>query len=418
MNLFRFRRFSTRVLALVLGLLFAALATTYILVSRANTANALRQAKSNLELGARVFDEAVRQRIDYLASSASVMTGDYAIKQVLLQETPDTRTLASVLRSYVMRVGAPVVVMFDPERTLLASSEGTMTDENREPFRYLISQAIQADMPRASGFSYLNHQLHVLVVVPLYAPEPNIVAWFGLAFPIDRPFAQKIKDTTNLEVTFVSIEDPAHPRVLATTLPDPAAAIVAPAARLGARTAIVDLPADRYVSLFKTQALLGEDPVALVLQRPLSPELAPAAELETFLLRISLAALALATLAAFGLARSVSRPVLALVGHTQRIARGDYAVRNTTYRADELGRLSEAFDQMARGLDERDRVRDLLDKTSPPRSPPASSATVPPSAAKSARSPSSLPTSAASPPSANASPPPNSSPSLTATSTA
>ncbi|MEY2878542.1 MAG: hypothetical protein RLZZ15_922, partial [Verrucomicrobiota bacterium] len=40
--------------------------------------------------------------------------------------------------------------------------------------------------------------------------------------------------------------------------------------------------------------------------------------------------------------------------------------RNATYRADELGHLSEAFDQMARGLDERDRVRDLLDKNVSP----------------------------------------------------
>jgi adenylate cyclase len=365
-NFFRFRRFSTRVLALVLGLLFASLATTYILVSLANTATALRQAESNLELGARVFDEAVRQRIDYLAGSASVMTRDYAIKQVLLQEPRDTGTLASALPSYAIRVGAPVVVVFDPDRTLRASSEGTVTAANQEPFRDLIERAILADVSRLSGFSYLNDQLHVLVVVPLYAPEPEVAAWFGLAFPIDRAFAQKIKDTTNLEVTFVSTKDPARPRVLATTLPAPAAALVAPAAGLGPRTAILDLPADRYVSLFKPQKLLGEKPVALVLQRPLGPELAPSAELESNLLLVSLAALALATLAAIGLARSVSRPVLALVGHTQRIARGDYTVRNTAYRADELGRLSEAFDAMARGLDERDRVRDLLDKNVSP----------------------------------------------------
>jgi len=110
--------------------------------------------------------------------------------------------------------------------------------------------------------------------------------------------------------------------------------------------------------------------------------------------------------------------VQALVGHTQRIARGDYSVRNTSYREDELGRLSEAFDQMARGLDERDRVRDLLDKNVSPRSPPSFSATAPPSAAKNARSPSSSPISAASPPSASNSPLPSSSPSSTATSTA
>ncbi len=366
MKFFRFRRFSTRVLALVLSLLFAALATTYILVSRANTANALRQAKSNLELGARVFDAATRQRIDSLASSSQVMLGDYVSKQVLLAEDFDPRTAASSLRSFSMRAGASVVASFDPERTLRASSEGTMSDKNRDPFRDLIAQAIQADMPRASGFSYQNNELHVLVVVPIYAPEPEIFGWLGLAFPIDRAFAQKIKDATNLEVTFVSTEVPDQPRVLATTLPDPAAALVAPAASLGARTVVVDLPADRYVSLFKSQELLGEKPVTLVLQRPLAPELAPAAELENYLLNISLAALALAALAAVGLARSVSNPVLALVGHTQRIARGDYTVSNTTYRADELGRLSEAFDAMARGLDERDRVRDLLDKNVSP----------------------------------------------------
>ncbi len=366
MNPFRFRHFSTRVLALVLGLLFAALTTTYILVSRANTANALRQAKANLELGARVFDEAIRQRIDYLVGSSRVMLGDYVSKQVLLAEEFDPRTAASLLRSFSMRAGASVVAAFDLERTLRANSEGPMSDKNRDPFRELITQAIQADTSRASGFSYQNSELHVLVVVPIYAPEPEIFGWLGLAFPIDRAFAQKIKDATNLEVTFVSTEVPDQPRVLATTLPDPAAALLAPAASLGARTVVVDLPADRYVSLFKPQELLGEKPVTLVLQRPLSPELAPAAELENYLLNISLAALALAALAAVGLARSVSRPVLALVGHTQRIARGDYTVRNTSYRADELGRLSEAFDAMARGLDERDRVRDLLDKNVSP----------------------------------------------------
>ena len=201
MPLFRFTRFRTRVLALVLGLLVAALGTNYFLVSRANTANARRHAEDNLVLGARIYAETVNQRIDYLVRSARVMAGDYAIKQVLLADRVDTRTLASVLRTYTLRVAAPVIVMFDPELTLLASSQGGMSDENRGPFRYLITLAEKEAMPNAHGYSFLNGALHVLVVVPLYAPEPNIVAWFGLAFPIDRPFAQTIKDTTCLLYT-------------------------------------------------------------------------------------------------------------------------------------------------------------------------------------------------------------------------
>src|SRR5207253_2966555 len=67
MTLFRFRRFSLRLLALLLGLLFAALAVTYLFVSRANNSNALAHSEANLEVGAGIFAETIRQRIAYLA---------------------------------------------------------------------------------------------------------------------------------------------------------------------------------------------------------------------------------------------------------------------------------------------------------------------------------------------------------------
>ncbi len=370
----RFRRFSHRLLFLCVGLLSAALATTYFVVSRANVANARDRAQNNLELAARIANSAVRQRLDYLAGSASVMSGDDAFKQVL--RTGDNRTLASALQSYTRRVGADVIALYDADGELLADSRGHTENENSGPFRFLIRTALEQDMTENSGFSYLEGQLHILVVVPLYAPYPNVFGWFGLAYPINRDFVGKIRDATGVELTYVSFADAAQPRLLATTLPDAATPAVLRAA-LGARrarearlarpvTEIIDLPDDHYVTLVKFQEMLAEDYIALALQRPLTPELASARELENALLLTSLAALAVATVLALLLARSVSEPVVALVGHTRRIARGDYSVRNTTYRADELGRLSEAFDQMARGLAERDQVRDLLDKNVSP----------------------------------------------------
>ncbi len=173
-GLLRFRRFSVRLLALLLGLLFAALGLTYLLVSRANQQNALDHARANLAMGADIFDETIRQRIDYLAGSASVMTGDYAIKTVLQADRPDTATLSSTLKSYTRRVRASSTALFDTDGRLMATSDGTMDDENRGPFAYLIRTATENDQPQASGYAYLNHQLHVLVVVPLYAPLPNI----------------------------------------------------------------------------------------------------------------------------------------------------------------------------------------------------------------------------------------------------
>ncbi len=366
----RFRRFSLRLLTLLLGLLFAALATTYLLVSRANQSNALAHSEQNLELGARIFDEATRQRVEFLARSASVLSGDYAIRQVLLAEHPDARTLGSSLQSYTGRVGAPVIALFDSDQQLLANSDIAMDNENRGPFAYLIQLATRDGLPQASGFAYLNRELHVLVVVPLYAPYPEIAAWFGLAFPLDHAFAQQIKNTTRLDATFVSTQDVARPRVLASTLPAREAGLVAQAVRDNHRAqnrlGILELSGERYVTLFKSQEMLGDEPVAVVLQRPLSAELAQARELENFILLISLAALAIATVAALWIARGVSQPVRVLAAHTRLVAAGDYTQQLDLRREDELGQLAAAFNQMTLGLAERDRVRDLLGKVVSP----------------------------------------------------
>jgi adenylate cyclase len=369
-RVFRFRHLSLRLLAILLGLLFAVLAATYELVSHENLKTALDHSEASLELGARIYNEAKLQRIEYLAGSASVMSADPGIRNVLVKDPVDTKTLSSNLQSFTGRIGAPVIALFDTAGVLLANSQVDMENENRRPFQYLIGQASDAK-PETNGFAYLNHELHVLVVVPLYAPYPNIFAWFGLAFPIDQVFARKIHDTTGLEVTFVSTDDPVHPRVLASTLPGPTAGLVAQAVSAnlqakGRTIKTIDLPDDRYVTLFKTEDLLGDDPVTVVLQRPLSFELAAAHELENYILLISLGALGAATLVALSIAHGVSQPVQQLAEYTRHVAAGDYTRRIELWREDELGQLATAFNDMSAGLAERDRVRDLLDKNVSP----------------------------------------------------
>jgi adenylate cyclase len=355
---------------MLLALVFAVLAATYAIVVRFSEANARGHAEANLDLAARVFADATRQQIDFLARSAAVMSGDAGIKDALIQNS-DFATLSSTLESYARRVGAPVIGLFkvkpgaDPKPTLIANSEPDMANENEHPFEYLIEQAVAADKEQNDGFAYLKQKLHVLVVVPLYAPYPEIAAWFGLAFPVDDSFAAKIRNVSRVDVTFVSIDGP--PRVLATTLSAKmagAAALEAARARTPLQT--LDLGGERYLTRFKQQDMLADAPITLVLQRPLSAELTSAKELENFFYLVALGALAIATIVALWLARSVSRPVLTLAEYTRHVAAGDYTRRLSVERADELGQLASAFNAMSVGLAERDRVRDLLDKNVSP----------------------------------------------------
>ncbi|HVU16391.1 MAG TPA: adenylate/guanylate cyclase domain-containing protein [Candidatus Didemnitutus sp.] len=365
---FRFRRFRTRLLVMLLGLLAAVLGITYVLVSRANYASALTHSEANLDLGARVYEEAVRQRIALLTKGAESMTRDYAMKQVLLENNPDAGTLSSSLHTFSERIDAPVIALFDTQGNLLANSKATLDDENRGPFAYLIRLATERDAETESGYAYLEEKLQVLVVVPLYAPPPVITNWFGLAFPIDQHFADAIKGTTRLDLTFVQTDVPGGggARVLASTLASDQAREVAEAVVANMKTPqrikVVPVGGQPYLTQFKAEPMLGDSPLTVVLQRPLGPELEAAHELENYLILISLAALAVALLVALGLARNVSQPLQALTDHTRLVTAGDYGIRISLERSDELGELAGAFNQMTAGLAERDRVRDLLGK--------------------------------------------------------
>lgn len=367
---FRFRHFRTRLIVLLVGLLALVQIGTYFTVSRANSTNALRHAEESLDRGQKFFQEAVAVRVEVLAKSGSQMATDYAFRQLLLHSDTDPRTIRSALLNSAERIGAPVVALFSTDGDLIANTREDLTAEHCGPFQSLISLAASDDarMPDgrfASDFAYLDGRLHVLVIVPLYAPYPEITHWFGFASPIDDRFAARIKSLANLDVSFVGAEHEHERRVLATTLrPAMSAALMRSAPRAG--VSVVPLAGSDYVTSQFDLPLLGDDPAGVVLLRSLEVELAPARALGRTILLGTLIGLVVAALAALALARNLSRPVQQLAAHTRHVATGDYSRRLELPRADELGQLADAFNQMTAGLAERDRVRDLLGKVVSP----------------------------------------------------
>ena len=372
-RLFRFKRFSSQLLFFVAGMVALVQVAVYFRIREKNFAGAKRHIGESLQQGVGIFRETIRDRIRSLTESGKLMSQDYTVRQLLMQENePDERvwlaTLRSALATYARRVNASVITMFRADGTPLAATDDALGTENIGPFQYLISKATAAEMEQASDFAYLGGKLHVLIVVPVHTP--SISHWFGLAFPIDTAFAARLGRTAQLDVTFNSNEQEPNPRILATTL-SPALA----ASLIGANSATkgmmdgehdLTLAGEPFVTLMQPLTLLGDEPARITLQRSLDEELATAVELEDQVLRISLAALAAAMLAALVIARGVSEPVRQLAAYTRLVAAGDYTQQLDLPRADELGQLATAFNEMTAGLAERDKVRDLLGKVVSP----------------------------------------------------
>ncbi len=356
------RSFRAKLLLLFVLVVVAAQFATWLIVSRAHRRQARDLIGEELLRAAMAFDRVVAERNELLAAAAAIAARGYEFKQLFAGDI-DVPTLRSALPSLQIWTKASVVAALTVEAKLLASTSPAMVEGR--VYDQLVARAEADPSPNqtAHGYGYFDGQLYSLAIAPVRAPEP--VAWLVIGFRIDADFARTRKAETGIELTFFDHQH--HP--LATTLPPATVAALAPALpSLGESKLGVAVPLAGETALVATRRLPAGDGrfATLALQYSLDEKLRPAREAENLLLLTATGSLALAVFLSLSFAGHLTRPIEALVGHTRRIAAGDYRVRNTSYREDELGRLSEAFDQMSRGLAERDKVRDLLDKNVSP----------------------------------------------------
>jgi adenylate cyclase len=368
-RLFRFRRYGSRLLLLIVGLLALAQCANFVLVRRANRRNATERINADLDKGALLFAHRVNARLDDLSIRATLMSGDYAIRQLFLEDRTDPATVSSALETYRVRMGVPFMTLLAADGSRLGDTGGVLAASALGPFQDLVARAAQEDDPKAHGYARLPPngpvgKLYSLLVVPVYAPRPEIVAWIGLALPIDHQFATDLKEDAQLEVTFYYGASGGMSPV-ESTLPQSALAHAASSSVAeGDRT--VDVGGEPYVTADRNLPLITPGRAAIALQRSLRAELEPSLILERFLLILLLASLGVAAAVAPWFARNLSRPLRALAEHTEVIARGDYGNHLQVERADEIGQLAAAFNRMSDGLAERDKVRDLLEKNVSP----------------------------------------------------
>lgn len=96
---------------------------------------------------------------------------------------------------------------------------------------------------------------------------------------------------------------------------------------------------------------------ALLINMPLAPVQDTADILKEQLVYISAILFVAALLLSFLMSRSFIKPILAITGAADRMARGDFKVRLKAKSADEIGRLSEAINHLGNELSKTEQLR-------------------------------------------------------------
>lgn len=353
----RFRHFRSQLLVALVSLVVGTAAVGYVVTRRVSERNATEEIERDFAQAARTFLDLVEDQNARFGDSAAQLGSDYALKTAIAEN--DLPTLHSALPSYLGRSRAHVVLLVDAEGTTLGHSGLNQPPGDPKRFAPLLLEADATGIDRPLDYVYFGRQLHGLVFAPIRVGEVTF-AWLGLGYRIDDRFLRHLKALCGIDLSFVH-----DGGIVATTLE---AQHAQNSAAVDATAATRRVPYAGEVWLVK-QALfpdLASSGTTVLEMSSLDARLAPTRAMLLQVLLASLAVVAASVLLALWIARGVSHPVQQLAAHTRFIAAGDYARRIELARADELGQLAVAFNEMSAGLAERDRVRDLLDKNVSP----------------------------------------------------
>ena len=338
----------TRIAVTFLALLAAVIGAALFAVSAANQSNAQREIDRQLEVGRLVFERVLDGNRRQLTQAAQGLAADYGFLDAVASN--DAATIGSALENLGARIGATLVELVALDGRVLATAGAdagagaTASPNSPSLHRELLAHGTSGE--RRTAISVVNGHVYQLVMLPVKSPLP--VAWIVMGFALDQTSVKELAAVTGLDVT-LALHTQNGWRAAATSLPE-GSANRALTALGGGSKADSDLITNSLTLATDTAV-----PVTAVLSRSLADARAPFDRLRERLVLIALVSFSLTAVAAFWLARNITRPLQALTSAIESVRAGRYDAPLVIERRDELGTLAEGLQLMQQAVESRDR---------------------------------------------------------------
>jgi len=359
-----------------------------VTIQRANTI-AHATVQTSIASAAKLFDAFERQRLDSLAGATQVLGSDsnfHAYVQRALTGasdevglTPqdpaapsqpadpnaapttlavDYSSLNDILLQNRDRLRTDVMMLLDDQGILVARTDqpmiaGGTKEDFYEKFPLVRGIVDDGNIPASRGVLPLDQKLYHVVVAPVAAGARAVrIGYLINAYAMDDAFANRIAEATNAGVVFTTKEG-------ATTVRSGNAPSVMPKDVASKKTAEVQVDRSRYILTTKPLLSGAEVVGTAIFLRSLDRELAPFREIENTMIIAGGAALLLAFLFCWLIAKRVTRPIEQLAGIAQAVTAGDYSVDPNVDRNDEVGILGRSFGKMINSLRDKAELEEL-----------------------------------------------------------
>jgi signal transduction histidine kinase len=344
--------FRQRLALFLVATLIAVQALTAVFAYGLIRSNLVEQAKSELKSTAAVFTRQLNVLSERVSDDVEVLSLDYALRKAVAEN--DQATALSALRNHGNRVGATRMILVGLDGKITADTTNERAVDTAFPFSDLLDSASVND--QGTSLAVLDGAIYWIVVVPVKAPVP--IAFIAACVPVNDALLEKLGQLSSVprslalatanakgQWTVVSKSAGYTPVVQLASLAAPASenAVV-----------VAEEKGDHLAMMARLATSPASRPVAVVLDYPLEQALNAYRVVVTPMLLVLGAALLIAVAGAMLIARGVSRPLEALATTARRIAKGDYSPIPPIRRADEIGELSSALNNMTYSIAERE----------------------------------------------------------------
>ena len=343
------RSIGARIVTLSLGLLFAIQIASFGAISASLGQHARSVLPEQLKVGERVLQSLLARRAETLAQGAGVLAGDYGFKSAVLSN--DAETIGSVLANHGARIGATESALLGNDFSLRAASGR----DPRELAPVVAQLAAHAAAGRAaSEIALLGGKPHQIVLVPMNAPV--LVGWVLMGIPLDATLVSDMKSLSAVNMTLLTRDGGTTPwRVALTGMPaDRANGFAAQAWQNDATQAPGMRSVDFANEEFGVRAAWLTPSVLALASLSIDEAVRPPRDLQIGLAVITLLGFAVFVFGSLLTARRVTTPLRALAAAADRLGAGDYATpMDGVRRADEIGNLAQALEQMRVSVGEK-----------------------------------------------------------------
>ncbi len=367
-----------------------------ITIERAN-AIAKTTVNNSIAGAAKLFKEFERQRLGRLALPAELLGTDpnfaaYIQKSLMgeagapapaVSATPtatpvpavplslDLPSIADQLEQRRQAFGSDLFILLDDQGRVVARTDQPAvtapTYEDLYKETPLVKNIVDdASLESSNGVMSLGGKLYHAAVAPVGAGQPRVrVGYLVNAYAIDDTFANRIAQSTNAGVMFGSAASPSIVR--STNAPQfgmqqmtGVEQIFKTGKTMPPSTA--DVEGSKYVMTGEPLQSANQTVGAAVFLRSLDRELAPFKQIENSLLAGGGAALLLAFIFSWLIAKRVTHPIEELAMIAQSVTGGDYTVHPPIDRSDEVGILGRSFAKMITALRDKAEIEELYEQ--------------------------------------------------------